>query len=154
MDLQSKLQDDMRAALKAGQKDRLQVIRMLLSDVKTVDLMPGKPTPQQAVEAYAEMDFEAVINAMGAFNESMITAGVLGLFWHYGNDLPDYHQLAHYEPPVTTRTGLPQVWPSMQKNVDRLTPPLGARRSPTSARARNRAAAQGRRIPPCRRSCA
>ena len=31
------------------------------------------------------------------------TAGVLGLFWHYGNDLPDYHQLAHYEPPVTTR---------------------------------------------------
>jgi len=31
------------------------------------------------------------------------TAGVVGLFWHYGNDLPDYHQLAHYEPPVTTR---------------------------------------------------
>jgi len=30
-------------------------------------------------------------------------AGVLGLFWHYGKDLPDYHQLAHYEPPVTTR---------------------------------------------------
>jgi penicillin-binding protein 1A len=30
-------------------------------------------------------------------------AGVLGLFWHYGRDLPDYHQLAHYEPPVTTR---------------------------------------------------
>lgn len=29
--------------------------------------------------------------------------GVLGLFWHYGRDLPDYHQLAHYEPPVTTR---------------------------------------------------
>jgi penicillin-binding protein 1A len=30
-------------------------------------------------------------------------AGVLALFWHYGKDLPDYHQLAHYEPPVTTR---------------------------------------------------
>jgi penicillin-binding protein 1A len=30
-------------------------------------------------------------------------AGVLGLFWHYGRDLPDYRQLAHYEPPVTTR---------------------------------------------------
>ena len=29
--------------------------------------------------------------------------GVLGVFWHYGRDLPDYHQLAHYEPPVTTR---------------------------------------------------
>jgi penicillin-binding protein 1A len=31
------------------------------------------------------------------------TAGVLAVFWHYGDDLPDYHQLAHYEPPVTTR---------------------------------------------------
>ena len=31
------------------------------------------------------------------------TAGALGVFWHYGKDLPDYHQLAHYEPPVTTR---------------------------------------------------
>ena len=30
-------------------------------------------------------------------------AAVLGVFWHYGRDLPDYHQLAHYEPPVTTR---------------------------------------------------
>ena len=32
---------------------------------------------QQAADAYAEMDFEAVINAMGAYNESMINAGVL-----------------------------------------------------------------------------
>jgi penicillin-binding protein 1A len=31
------------------------------------------------------------------------TAGALAVFWHYGKDLPDYHQLAHYEPPVTTR---------------------------------------------------
>ena len=30
-------------------------------------------------------------------------AGVIGVFYHYGKDLPDYHQLAHYEPPVTTR---------------------------------------------------
>ncbi|MDR3439024.1 PBP1A family penicillin-binding protein [Telmatospirillum sp.] len=30
-------------------------------------------------------------------------AGVLGVFWQYGRDLPDYHQLAHYAPPVTTR---------------------------------------------------
>lgn len=32
---------------------------------------------QQAVEDYANMDFEAIINAMGAYNESMMTAGVL-----------------------------------------------------------------------------
>jgi uncharacterized protein YqeY len=54
MDLQTKLQEDMKSALKAGQKDRLQVIRMLLSDVKNVDLMPGKPTPLSVVEAYAK----------------------------------------------------------------------------------------------------
>jgi hypothetical protein len=32
---------------------------------------------QEAVERYAELDFEAVINAMGAYNESMMKAGVL-----------------------------------------------------------------------------
>jgi hypothetical protein len=54
MDLLSRLQEDMKTALKAGQKDRLAVIRMLLSDVKNIDLMPNKPTAQQAVEAYAK----------------------------------------------------------------------------------------------------
>ncbi|WP_142849720.1 penicillin-binding protein 1A [Telmatospirillum sp. J64-1] len=29
--------------------------------------------------------------------------GALYLLWHFGRDLPDYQQLAHYEPPVTTR---------------------------------------------------
>jgi hypothetical protein len=32
---------------------------------------------EQAAEAYKEVDFEAVINAMGAYNESLIKAGVL-----------------------------------------------------------------------------
>lgn len=54
MDLPTRLQEDMKAALKAGQKDRLQVIRMLLSDVRNIDLAPGKPTAQQAVEAYTK----------------------------------------------------------------------------------------------------
>jgi uncharacterized protein len=54
MELPVRLHEDMKAALKSGQKDRLSVIRMMLSDVKNVDLMPGKPTPQQAVEAYAK----------------------------------------------------------------------------------------------------
>jgi penicillin-binding protein 1A len=35
---------------------------------------------------------------------AIVGAGaVLAVFWHFGKDLPDYHQLAHYEPPVTTR---------------------------------------------------
>jgi uncharacterized protein YqeY len=54
MELQTRLTEDMKVAMKAGQKDRLQVIRMLLSEVKNVDLNPAKPTPQQAVEAYAK----------------------------------------------------------------------------------------------------
>jgi uncharacterized protein YqeY len=44
----------MKTAMKSGQKDRLMVIRMLISDVKNIDLMPSKPTEQQAVEAYAK----------------------------------------------------------------------------------------------------
>jgi hypothetical protein len=54
MDLLQRLQEDMKSALKSGQKDRLQVIRMLLSDVKNIDLDPRKPTAEQAVAAYAK----------------------------------------------------------------------------------------------------
>src|SRR5882672_365438 len=34
-----------------------------------------------------------------------IVGGVfIGLtIWHFGRDLPDYQQLAHYEPPIATR---------------------------------------------------
>ncbi|HVT88618.1 MAG TPA: GatB/YqeY domain-containing protein [Tepidisphaeraceae bacterium] len=51
MDLVSRLQEDMKAALKAGQKERLGVIRMILSDAKVADLK--KITPEEAVAAYA-----------------------------------------------------------------------------------------------------
>src|SRR2546429_6046337 len=54
MDLLSRLTQDMKTALKSGQKDRLQVIRMLLSDVKNIDLMPNKPTAEQVVAAYGK----------------------------------------------------------------------------------------------------
>ena len=54
MDLQTRLSEDMKTAMKSGQKDRLSVIRMILSDVKNVDLLPGKPTQEQAVASYAK----------------------------------------------------------------------------------------------------
>jgi hypothetical protein len=54
MTLLERLQEDMRAAMKSGQKDRLSVIRMLISDVKNIDLDPKKPTEEQAVAAYAK----------------------------------------------------------------------------------------------------
>jgi uncharacterized protein YqeY len=52
MDLQQRLTEDMKAAMKSGQKERLGVIRMLLSDVKNIDLMPGKPTAEEVVASY------------------------------------------------------------------------------------------------------
>src|SRR5436305_1185529 len=54
MDLLKRLQDDMKAAMKAGDKDRLGVIRMLLSDVKNIDLAPKPTTAEDAVAAYAK----------------------------------------------------------------------------------------------------
>ena len=54
MELLNRLQEDMKTALKAGQKDRLMVIRMLLSDVKNIDLDPRKPTAEDAVADYAK----------------------------------------------------------------------------------------------------
>lgn len=53
MSLRQKLQEDMKTALKAGQKERLGVIRMLLSDVKNVDLAAKATTEEEAVAAYA-----------------------------------------------------------------------------------------------------
>jgi uncharacterized protein YqeY len=60
MDLLTRLTEEMKIALKAGQKDRLSVIRMVLSDVKNIDLMPNKPTAEQVVEAYAKKLRKAV----------------------------------------------------------------------------------------------
>jgi uncharacterized protein YqeY len=54
MDLQTRLTEDMKAAMKSGDRDRLSVIRMLLSDVKNIDLDPKKPTAEQTVSAYAK----------------------------------------------------------------------------------------------------
>ena len=53
-ELLDRLTADMKTALKAGEKDRLQVIRMVLSDVKNIDLNPARPTEQQVVEGYAK----------------------------------------------------------------------------------------------------
>src|SRR5208282_4113160 len=54
MQLLERLQEEMKAALKAGQKDRLSVIRMLLSDVKNIDLAPKPTTAEEAVASYGK----------------------------------------------------------------------------------------------------
>jgi uncharacterized protein YqeY len=40
MDLLAQLQNDMKTAMKSGDKARLSVIRMLISDVKIIDMAP------------------------------------------------------------------------------------------------------------------
>lgn len=60
MSLLTKLQEDMKQALKAGQKERLSVIRMLISEVKNIDLNPQKPSEEEAVAAYAKKLRKAV----------------------------------------------------------------------------------------------
>ncbi|HEY2586810.1 MAG TPA: GatB/YqeY domain-containing protein [Tepidisphaeraceae bacterium] len=54
MELLTRLQDDMKAAMKGGDKNRLSVIRMLISDVKNIDLAPKPTTAEEAVAAYGK----------------------------------------------------------------------------------------------------
>jgi hypothetical protein len=54
MELLTRLQEDMKTALKAGQKDRLAVVRMLLNEVKNIDLASKPTTAEEAVVAYAK----------------------------------------------------------------------------------------------------
>ncbi|HSU65395.1 MAG TPA: GatB/YqeY domain-containing protein [Tepidisphaeraceae bacterium] len=52
MELLTRLQDDMKTAMKSGDKSRLSVIRMLISDVKNIDLAPKPITAEETVAAY------------------------------------------------------------------------------------------------------
>jgi hypothetical protein len=54
MEMLTRLQDDMKAAMKSGDKHRLSVIRMLLSDVRNIDLAPKPTTAEEAVAAYGK----------------------------------------------------------------------------------------------------
>jgi uncharacterized protein YqeY len=54
MELLTRLQDDMKIAMKSGDKSRLSVIRMLISDVKIIDLAPKPITAEETVAAYGK----------------------------------------------------------------------------------------------------
>ena len=54
MELLAKLQEDMKTAMKARDQKRLDVIRMLISDVKVIDMAPKPTTAEDAVAAYAK----------------------------------------------------------------------------------------------------
>ena len=54
MSLLARLQEDMKTAMKTGQKERLSVLRMLISDVKNIDLQPKKLSEEETVAAYGK----------------------------------------------------------------------------------------------------
>ncbi len=54
MSLLARLQEDMKVAMKTGQKERLSVLRMLISDVKNIDLAPKKISEEETVAAYGK----------------------------------------------------------------------------------------------------
>ncbi len=41
--------------------------------------------------------------SLGLFMAVLGIIVMVMVFWHFGRDLPDHHQLAKYEPPVLTR---------------------------------------------------
>ena len=49
-----RLQNEMKTALKSGQKQRLSVLRMLISDVKNIDMAAQPTTALEAVAAYGK----------------------------------------------------------------------------------------------------
>lgn len=51
-ELITRLQTDMTSAMKAGEKERLGTIRMLLSEARTADLQKPPSTPQKMIEAH------------------------------------------------------------------------------------------------------
>jgi len=44
-----------------------------------------------------------VLFGLGIIGSLCAAGGLVYVFWHFGRDLPDYQQLANYEPPVMTR---------------------------------------------------
>ena len=54
MELLTRLTEDMKVAMKSGQKDRLLIIRTLLSEVKNVGVVGTATSPENAIEQYAK----------------------------------------------------------------------------------------------------
>ena len=51
-DLLTRLHEDMKTAMKAGDREKLTTIRMLLSEARTADLQKPPTTPEKMIEAH------------------------------------------------------------------------------------------------------
>ena len=45
----------------------------------------------------------AALTAVFSLVAVLGVGAIVGIYWHYGQGLPDYQQLADYEPPMVTR---------------------------------------------------
>ena len=68
-----------------------------------VDLTDVHKAPRKKSFLLRFVGFVSVLFSLLFLGAVAATAAVLWVFWTYGKDLPDYHQLAQYEPPVATR---------------------------------------------------
>ena len=66
---------------------------------KTKSQQPEKPVKKRSFF----FRFVVFVFSMGFIGLGLGVSAVLWAFWEYGRDLPDYRQLAQYDPPVMTR---------------------------------------------------
>jgi uncharacterized protein YqeY len=69
MSLKDRLTEDMKAAMKSGDKDRLSVIRMALAGVKQREVDTRRPLDDAAVQAVIERMIKQGKDALGQFRE-------------------------------------------------------------------------------------
>ena len=102
--LLARLQEDMKAAMRAGQKDRLNVIRMLISDVKIIDMAPKPTTEEQAIEAYAKKLRKSLeeYDKLGRTTEASALKFEIGVVEEYSQRKPQPKT-----PPNSSRPSLP-----------------------------------------------
>ena len=60
-------------------------------------------TPNSAFSVVRMLRLISITLSLIVLTVMLAGAGVLWIFWVYGKGLPDYQQLANYEPPVVTR---------------------------------------------------
>ena len=64
--------------------------------------LPQEETPPKKKKSFF-WRFVVFVFTLGLIGAITGVGAVLWAFWEYGRDLPDYRQLAEYEPPVMTR---------------------------------------------------
>ncbi len=69
MSLKDRLTEDMKAAMKSGEKDRLSVIRMALAGVKQREVDTRRPLDDAAVQAVIERMIKQGKDALGQFRD-------------------------------------------------------------------------------------